>query len=136
MFDSNLYGWVDLSLILAGRDVIEITRVKYSRKSEKEAVYGKGSKPLAIKRGNDSYECEFEMLDGGYDQLVAASPGGDVTRLRGITAAISFGNAFEGRPAKTATILGISFTEGGKEVSQGDKMVKVSLPAIALDIVE
>ncbi|WP_346236153.1 hypothetical protein ABDK00_016900 [Niabella insulamsoli] len=136
MFDSNLYGWVDLSLILAGRDVIEITRVKYARKADKEGVYGKGGKPLAIKRGNDSYDLEIEMLDGGYDLLVAASPMGDITRLKQVTAAVTFGNPAEGRPPRTATIIGISFTEGGKEVAQGDKSVKVSLPAIAMDIIE
>lgn len=136
MFDSNLYGWCDMQLVLASRDVVEVTRVKYSRKAEKEAVYGKGRKPLAIKSGNDSYECEFEMLDGGYDKLVDAAPLRDVTRLRGVTAVVSFGNPVEGRPMRTATIVGIEFTESGKETSQGDKSVKVKLPGIALDILE
>lgn len=136
MFDSNLYGWVDAQLVLAGRDVVEVTRIKYSRKAEKEPVYGKGRKPLAIKSGNDSYECEFEMLDGGYDKLVDAAPMRDITRLRGVTAVVSFGNPVEGRPMRTTQILGIEFTESGKETAQGDKSVKVKLPGLAMDIVE
>lgn len=136
MFDSNTYEWADVSLILAGRDVIEIRRVKYTRKAEKEPLYAKGSKPHAIKTGNYSYDCEFEMVDAGYDKLVDASPFRDVTRLKGTSAVIVFGNPLEGKLPRTITILGVEFTESGKESSQGDKMTVVTLPGIALDIAE
>lgn len=135
-FDSNLYGWVDMTFILAGRDVAEITRVRFKRTREKEFAYGKGGEPLAIKSGNAAHEVEFEMLDGGYDKLVDVSPRRDITKLRGLIAAVSFGNPEEGRGFRTTVISGIQFSESGKEVSQGDKTIKVALPGLALSIQE
>ena len=62
MFNSREYEWADVTLLLGGKDITGVRGVKYTIKQEKETVYGKGNEPIAIQKGNKSYEGEITML--------------------------------------------------------------------------
>ena len=132
MFNSRQYEFADLTLALGGRDLTGFRGLKYSSKQEKEPVYGKGNQPLHIQKGNISHEGEITMLQSELETLRAAG-NGSVLGLR-LDAVAAYGNPSKGDVLVTDFILGIEFTEDGKELKQGDKFMEVTLPFICMSI--
>lgn len=132
MFDSKEYEYADITLILGGRDVTGIRGIKYGAKQEKEAVFAKGNKPKTIQRGNVTVEGEITLLQSELETLRAAGSG-SILGLR-LDAVVGYGNPQNGDVLIFDKVLGIEFTEDGKEMKQGDKFMEVKLPFIALDV--
>ena len=131
MFNSRQYEFNDVTLFLGNRDVTGIRSVKYTEKQEKEALYGKGCKPLSIQKGNKSYEGSIGVLQSELEALEAAA-GGSILDLE-LTAVVSSGNPSQGAMGKVDELLGVQFTEVPRELKQGDKFMEVELPIIFLD---
>ena len=48
MFTSREYEFADITVFLGKRDVTGLRGIEYKESQEKEAMYGKGNKPLSI----------------------------------------------------------------------------------------
>lgn len=126
------YEWGDLTLILGGRDMVRFRSIKYTRKVEREAIYGKGSKAVAIQSGNEAVEGEIGMLQSEYNKLVK-SGGGSVLSLM-LDGIMNYGNPTKGDFMTTDRIESLRFTDETIEFKQGDKFSEIKLPFIALDL--
>jgi len=133
-FDSREYEWSDITLVLGGRDITGIRGIKHSEKLEGEALYAKGKKPHSIQTGNFSYEGSFIILQSEYEALVIAGKG-SALNLRGLSAAIGYGNPLNGDAMMHKAIVGIQLTEAANDWKQGDKFMEVELPFLATDII-
>ena len=127
-FDSREYEWADITLILGGRDVTGIRAVKYKEKAEKELLYAKGRLPRSIQTGNIAYEGEITLLQSELDALLKSGKGS----LLGLSldAEVHYGNPAEGIALTTDRLVGLQFSESGKEAKQGDKFQEVALPVL------
>ena len=114
-FDSREYEFADLTLVLGGKDITGFRGIKYTTKQEKEAVYGKGSEPLKIQKGNKSHEGELTILQSEYEALVANSTTGSILDLQ-LDAVVAYGNPGNGDVLITDVLQGLQFTEESKEV--------------------
>ena len=132
MFDTREYEWADVTVVMAGRDVIGIRGVSYSSAQEKETLYAKGSKPHGIQRGNKSYSGSVRILQSEYDALCAAAKG-DILDAR-LNIVVAYGDPSKGDIVKTDLIRGVEFTEAPKSINQNDKFMEIELPFIALDV--
>ncbi len=128
-FDSRQYEFADITLIIGGRDIKTLRGVKWSRKIEREPVYGKGREPLSIQSGNASYEGEFMMLQSDFDAIEKAA-GDDILSLS-VDFEVTFGNPLNGDALKTHRGLGIRFTEDTLDIKQGDKFAEITVPWLA-----
>ena len=135
MFDSRDYEFADLELNLAGKDVVDIKALKWRSKIDREPKHAKGREPHSIQSGKKTYEGEVTVTLAGYYKILNAAPKRDILELRGTTATATFGNPSEGVAPNLNTITGIYFTEHGPETKQGDKVMDVTLPFIALKVV-
>lgn len=108
--------------------------IKYTKKIEREAIYAKGSRPVAIQSGNESFEGEIIMLQSEYQKLVRAG-GGSIFSLM-VDALQNYGNPTKGDAMLTDRIESMRFTESTKELKQGDKFMEITVPFIALNIEE
>lgn len=133
MFDSREYEWADVALLLGGRDVTGIRGIKYSEKIEREAVYAKGRYAHAVQSGNVSYEGEVTLLQSEYEALTKAGKG-SVLNLT-LNAIVAYGNPLNGDVLTTDMIEHIRFTEASKAIKQGDKSMEITLPFIALRVI-
>lgn len=131
-FNSRQYEWADLTLILGGRDVTGFRGIKYIEKIEREAIFAKGRDAHSIQSGNSTVEGEITMLQSEYEALVKSGRG-SVLSLS-LDALVSYGNPANADAIITDRLLGLRFTESSKELKQGDKMMEVSLPFIALRV--
>jgi hypothetical protein len=132
VINGRQYEFADLTLYLGGRDVTGFRGIKYSSKQEKEAMYGKGNRPLSIQKGNVSHEGEISLSQSELETLKALG-GGSVLNLN-LNAVCVYGNPAKGDMMITDKLYGIQFTEESKEIKQGDKWMEITLPFICLDI--
>ena len=128
------YEWGDLTLILGNRDMVRYRGIKYTKKIEREAIYAKGSRPVAIQSGNESFEGEIKMLQSEYQKLVRAGKGSVLSLM--LDGLQNYGNPTRGDAMLTDRIESLRFTEAAKEFNQGDKFAEITLPFIALNIDE
>lgn len=129
-FNSRQYEWADVTLFLGGVDLTGIRAIEYKEKMDKEAIYAKGRKPIAIQKGNQMYEGSITLLQSEYEALVTAGKG-SILGLS-LDAECSYGNGVD--PSITDRIIGLQFTEAPKNFKQGDKFMEIALPFIALDL--
>jgi hypothetical protein len=126
------YEFADITLIVNGRDIIGFRGIDYKSAQEKEALYGKGNRPMGIQKGNRSFEGSIKMTMNEVERLKQAS-GGDLMKVNA-KATVCYGNPSQGDIMFTDHIYGIEFTEDAKSISQGDKFMEVTLPFICLHI--
>ena len=105
MINGKEYGWEDITAYMGGRDVMGFRSIKYTTKKEKEALYGKGNKALAIQSGNISNDGEIGLTQSEVEALEIASGG---------------------------SLLDIQLTEDPRETNQGDKFQDLKLPFLFL----
>lgn len=131
MFNSKEYEWSDINVAVAGRVVTGLRGVKYTAKQEKELLYGKGNKPMAIQTGNKDYSGTLTLLQSEYEALKASS-GGDVLNIS-FNIVVGYGNPSKGDAITTDSLIGCQITEDDTDWKQGDKFIEKALPFIFLD---
>jgi hypothetical protein len=131
IINGRQYEWADLTLVLAGRDVAGFRGAEYGPTQEKEAVYGKGNKPLSIQKGNKAYEGTLTLLQSELETLVILG-GGSILDLN-LDAVLCYGNPAKGDVMIVDKLFGIQFTEEKRSLNQNDKFMEVSLPFVYLD---
>ena len=137
VINGRQYEFADVTLILGGRDVVGLRGISYTESQEKEVIYGKGNKPLAIQKGNFSYEGSVTLLQSEVETLrVLAKNETGRASLMGLTldAVVCYGDPLKGDVMITDRINSLQFTEDPKELSQGDNSMEIELPFIALSI--
>lgn len=132
MINNREYEYSDITLYLGGRDVVGMRGINYTKKQEKEVLYGKGNTGISIQKGNIECSGELQMLQSEYETLRELG-GGSVLSLS-LDAVVCYGNPSKGDVMTTDKIIGLQFTEESKEIKQGDKFMEVSLPFVALSI--
>lgn len=130
MFNSREYEFADLTAVVGGKDITGLRGLKYTTKQEKELLYGKGNEPVAIQKGNKSYEGELTVLASELETL-RLNGGGTVLDLQ-IDIVAVYGNPTKGDMMVTDVLQGVAFTEEPKEYKQGDKFAEITLPFIFL----
>ena len=133
IFDSRQYEFADITVIMAGRDVIGLRGVSYNAKIEREHLHGKGRYPMSIQSGNVTYEGSVKLLQSELEGLQKAGKG-SILNLS-IDIVVSYGNPSNGDPITTDVIKGVRFTEEKKETNQGDKFIEVDIPFLATRII-
>lgn len=132
-FNSRQYDWGDLTLVLGGRDITGFRGIKYTQKAEKEALFAKGRHAHSIQTGNVAVEGEITILQS---ELIALEKAGNGSILGlNVDGIVAYGNPTVGDAMTTDRIVGISFTEAPKEMKQGDKNMEVTIPFIALAVI-
>jgi hypothetical protein len=130
MFDSKEYSFADISVLVGGVDVARLQEVSYKESQTKETVYGKGAMPVAIQRGQKTYEGQLVILQSEFLALKKAA-GGSILNLH-CDITITYGNALNGDVLTTDILQGCEFTEAELKLSQEDTYMKISLPFIFL----
>lgn len=132
--DTRQYEWADITVIAGGVDITGVRGIKYMEKIEREAIYAKGRKPYSIQSGNISYEGELTMLQSELSALVKAGGGSILSLL--VDCEFNYGNPSNGDDLSTDRMEGIRFTQSEKELKQGDPFMEVTVPFIAINLIQ
>lgn len=125
-FNTNQYGWKDLTIAYGGRVIDGIEEVEYSRKQNKEYLYGRGNKPYSILKGNVEYEGKITIWQSELEAMERDSKTGSALDLEfDITIAYE---PEDGGETRIDTLKGVQFTEYAKGMAQGDTHKKIEMP--------
>lgn len=134
-FDSKQYAFSDVRVNILGRSLVGFQGVKYKVNVDKEPVFGRGKKALAIQSGNETIEGELMLLQSeliALDLAVKAiNPLYKITDIS-FDIVVSYGETI----VTTDIIKGVEITEYEKGMEQEDKFMEISLPFLALDLQE
>ena len=132
VINSEEFAWADAQVVLLGKTIEGIVAFRYKKSQSKELRYGRGNQPIGFKRGNHAYEGSITIHKSELDALKAASPDGDINRLKNFDIVFAYtteDGAFNSDIAKFA-----EFTETEEALKQGDGNGEYELPFVALRI--
>jgi hypothetical protein len=132
MINGVEYAWEDIQIVIEGKlqPIRGIKAIEYTRKRNHTNIYGAGSKPVAVGRGQVEDSGSITLLQSEVEAM-QRSWGGDITRkVFGVTVAY----APEGGQEVTDQLLLCRITELKKGMKQGDGNMEVELPLIIGDI--
>lgn len=132
--ETKQYAWSDIRVRALGREFVGIRGIKYKRTGDDEHLYGRGSKPIAIQSGNVSYEGELTLLQSELEALTSALGVVNLIDIR-FDIVVTYRATIDG-PVVTDLIKSVKCKEYEKGMEQGDKFMEITIPFLALDIVE
>ena len=115
-----------------GREVTRLRSVKYGSKQEKEPIYAAGNKPVAMGRGNKSFNAEIKVLQSELESIIESS-GGDPMDIPPFDIVVAYVPK-SGLPMKTDVIRSCEFSDFEKDSKQGDKSHEITMGIVPLDI--
>lgn len=125
-YNSNQYGWKDLSVAYGGRIIEGITELEYTKKQATDFLYGRGNDPHEVVGGNNEYEGKITLWQSEVEAMIKDAPGNDLTRLRPDIIASYAAQA--GGQSVTDILKNVKFSEVKKGFKQGDKNMLIELP--------
>lgn len=129
------FSHASAQVIVAGKALVSIQTLNYSRKRNRSTVYGTGSEPVGMTRGQSEYSCTLELTADErkllLDRLAART---DPNSGDYMDAPFQVVATFEepGLPRITDTIYAVGLQEFGIESAVGTDPTKVSVP---LDVI-
>ena len=125
-FTGREYEWRSIKLILGGRMITGLRGIEYTAEEEQEAIYGAGSQPMGIQRGNIKYSGTITLTGSEYHLLQQAC-GGSILGAS-TTIVVAYGNPSEGDTIHPDTLLGCVFSKEEDKWKQGDKFAEFAIP--------
>ena len=126
------YSWANISFVLFGVPITQITKISYSRKQKKENNYGAGTDPVSRGYGNKEYEASIEMYTDQWLQIIALANGNDPLNIPPFDIPVIF--AIDGQSPIRDILRSCEFTEDPFTGSQGDTKLMVTIPLIVASI--
>lgn len=71
MINGKVHAWEDIAVYMNGVRIAGITEINFSDEAEREPIYGAGSKPIGVKRGNYKVEGDFTLTKEEADRFEA-----------------------------------------------------------------
>lgn len=131
-FNSDEYGWHDITVVIGGRIIEGITGISYTKKKDKSILYGRGVVGKKIVHGAVSCEGKIKLWQSELEAMTRDAPDKDILNLK---FNVSIAYVPKGGGQTVVDIMAnCEFTEEAKEINQGDKNIVVELPIICLDI--
>lgn len=138
MFNSKEFEYADVKVQILGAQLSGLRGLKYKKTVEKEHVYGAGSDPKSIQRGNKKYDGTLTVLKSDYDAMHRAAVAAGYEDLTDVPAKdIILTCVYENTPnamLSTDTLVGVEFTETEDGMKQGDKFTEIALPFLFLKL--
>jgi hypothetical protein len=132
-FNSEEYGWNDITLVMLGRPVITLRRVRYKVAQVKDNVYGKGKLPIARARGNVTFEGDLTILHSDLRALLTTVGNRDnITSIRPFDIVVNYGPLVGIQ--STDILKYCEFMEQEIDVKQADPFTEIPLPIVIGDI--
>ncbi|MDM1557059.1 hypothetical protein HX126_21115 [Chryseobacterium indologenes] len=133
---SSECAWANFEVQILNRRIKGLRGFESKKTVEAEHLYGSGSEPLDITKGNIKYEGNIKILGFEADAMnKAAQDAGydDITEVPHelIIISISFKRRLTDK-LKSIITSGVQFTEDGLSMEQGAKNREITLPYIAM----
>lgn len=134
-FNSNEYAWVDVNVVMLGREVVGLRGIEYKVKQQKEPLFASGRKARGIQKGKKEYEGTITLLQSELIALDRAAQEKGYEDITDIDFDVIISYIPDNGVVTTDKVLNVSITEIPRSMKEGDLQMEVALPFIALDVV-
>lgn len=134
-FNSNEYAWVDVNVVMLGREVVGLRGIEYKVKQQKEVLFATGKKGRGIQKGKKEYEGTITLLQSELIALDRAAQEKGYEDITDIDFDVIISYIPDNGVVTTDKVLNVSITEIPRSMKEGDLQMEVALPFIALDVV-
>jgi hypothetical protein len=125
------YSWEDVKVFMGGRFVTGIRGFEYGVERNLEFIYGEGSEPQAIGRGNKTPSCQLKILQSELEAIILS--GGEPTGIPPFTVVKQY--VRKGTAAiVTDVIEGVMISGWRKAMDQGATYMEITLSCTCLKI--
>lgn len=132
-------AWSQVKVKVLGRTLVGVRGFEYKKSVTREALYAAGRKPIDIQEGNETFDGNLRLLKYEVDMLNDAALAAGYGDMLGIPhELVTISVSYKKRPAdpmRTATVIGVAFTEMPHSMDQGAAMTEVTVPFVAMDVV-
>jgi hypothetical protein len=133
-FNSRECEFADIKVSVLGKELSGLRELSYKYSRDKELVYGAGSDPKSVQRGNRKTEGKLVVLKSDFDEMnLAARAAGhrNIVEVPGKNINITcVYQKDDGDPIKTDALINVEFTDFEDGMKQGDKFKEISLSFI------
>lgn len=135
MINGREYEWADIHLNVGGIDITGVRSISYKESQEKELVYGKGRKPRSIQRGSKKYEGSITLTQSEIMTIKNAALSASLLDVQ-VDIVVAYIPDGLSKMIAVDTLIGCEFTDIENKMSQGDSLMEIELPFIALDFIK
>lgn len=130
LINGNSYTWGNITCIIFGVPLIGITKIEYSKKQNRENLYGFGLEPVARGSGRIEYEASIEIYREELFRIINAAPNNDILQIPPFTITIQYGLSGQGDVVipKQDTLYNCQFNDDVLSVSEGDTKINCTIP--------
>jgi hypothetical protein len=135
MFNSEEYGFIDIQVVMLGRPIVGLRKIRYKSMQEKSNVHGAGAKPIARGRGKIDYDGTITILFSELRALLA-SQGQKVDgpiKLRPFDITVVYAPSVTSI-INTDRLVFVEVTECEVDWNNGDQFAEIDLPIVIGDI--
>lgn len=133
-FNSKEYAWIDVKVVLLGKEVTGLRGIEYKMKRQKEALFATGKKARGIQLGKKEYEGKITVLQSEIIAMQSAAKAkgyDDITDLE-FDAIVSY--LPNSGIIQTDKVVNLSITDATYSIKESDLYQEIELPFIACDI--
>ena len=140
VYNGQEVAFLDLSVRVFGSKIVGLRGLKYTKETEKEALYGAGNQVLGIQTGNEKLEGTLKLLKNDFDKLndAAVTAGfADITYVpyQAIVITANYKLAY-GRPMRSDILNGVAFSKFDKGMEQNAKFMEIELPFLFMALTQ
>lgn len=135
VFNSSEYAWVDVNVVMLGREVVGLRGIEYKVKRQKEALFASGRKARGIQKGKKEYEGTITLLQSELIALDRAAQEKGYEDITDLDFDVVVSYVPESGVLTTDKVVGVSITEIPRGLKVDDLQMEIALPFIAVDIV-
>lgn len=137
MINGVNYDWEGIEISLPQGTAVAVRKIEYSDEKDLKEVYGKGSMPQAVGRGNYKAEGKLTLAREEFERLVGYCQRQKVGALYQLPAfTITVGYSSPDRPTITDRLLQCMFKKRSTSIDQGAEKVDVELEFVILGGIE
>lgn len=133
-FNSNEYAWIDINVVMLGREVVGLRGIEYKVKRQKEALFAAGKKARGIQKGKKEYEGTITLLQSEIIALDRAAQEKGYEDITDVDFDVIVSYLPENGIITTDKVINASITEIPRGMKEGDLQMEIALPFIALDV--
>lgn len=134
VFNSREYAWVDVNVVMLGREVVGLRGIEYKSKRQKEALFASGRKARSIQKGKKEYEGTITLLQSELIALNCAAQEKGYEDITDIDFDVIVSYVPDNGVVTTDKVVNVSITEIPHGIKVDDLQMEIALPFIALDI--
>lgn len=133
LINGKNYGWGDITCLIGGLPLTNITAIKYEEEQEKENVYGAGRNPVSRASGRIKPTASITVMVEAIMAMQKNAPNGKLTSIAPFPIVVAYQP--ESGPIIKDVIMNCEFKKNMRDWKEGDMKLPVAIDLLISHVV-